>query len=79
MFDPSAEKSAQRGIHLAEGLGAATAADIAGVQQVLVRKLAKEYLKLRFHDGLKVEQTIARDLSPETPGACSAAAFSGSD
>lgn len=65
VFDPSAEKSAQRGIHLAEGLGATTAADIAGVQQVLVRKLAKEYLKARFRDALTVEQTVAQEFSPE--------------
>lgn len=67
VFDPSVERAAERGVQLAAGLGATTAADIAGVQQVLVRKLAREYLKARFRDGLTVEQTVAKELSPE-PG-----------
>ena len=59
--------SAKRGVKLAAELGATTAKDIAGVQQVLVRKLAREYLKARYRNGLTVEQTFAEKLSSE-PG-----------
>ncbi len=65
VFDPSAERAAWRGIQLAEELGATTAADIASVQQALVRKLAREYLKARFRDALTVEQTVAQELPPQ--------------
>ena len=52
VFDPCAQDGAERGLRLARRLGASDAAGIVGVQQALVRKLAREYLKLRFREGL---------------------------
>ena len=52
VFDPCAQDGAERGLRLARQLGASDAAGIVGVQQALVRKLAREYLKLRFREGL---------------------------
>lgn len=60
VFDPSAEQAAERGVRLAQALGATTATDIAGVQQILVRKLAREYLKARFREGFAADQMVAQ-------------------
>ena len=55
---------------LAQGLGATNAADIDGVQQALVRKLAREYLKGRFSDGFDPAEAlpVAPLAAPPSPG-----------
>jgi voltage-gated potassium channel len=65
VFDPSAERAASRGLNLAQGLGATTAAEIAGVQHALVMKLAREYLKARFRDGVFEQLDEADDDDDE--------------